>query len=297
MNVLPEGDNGIAAKYPGGINIESDSDVILADNFEDYNTTTDLRKRWSDFYNGEYIEIVNNPSLAFSGGKALSFTIPVSANEISAAVFKELATEQELETVFFRYYSKYDNAFDVTGSSHNGGVISAHYYTNGMATPGVPANGRNKFLASFENWRDDWDSSNIAPNPGLINIYIYHPDQRSEWGDHFFPPGYVSPFTYKPFDFGNEFIPRPDVVPELNRWYCYEFMVQSNTPGKKDGRIACWIDGKLIADFTNLRLRDTKSLKIDRFDLGLHIKTNTNSKTVKYYDNVVIAKSYIGPAK
>ncbi|MDR0472570.1 MAG: hypothetical protein LBH43_02695 [Treponema sp.] len=296
MNVLPEGDSGIAAKYPGDINIESDSEVILADNFEDCGRTLDLKKRWSGFYNGEYISIVNDPSLAFSGTKALGFTIPVSANELSVAVFKELAAEQELDIVFFRYYSKYDGDFDVTGSSHNGGVISAHYYPNGMATPGIPSDGRNKFLASYENWRDG-DPNNIAPNPGLMNIYIYHPEQRSEWGDHFFPPGYVSPFTYQPFDFGPDFIQRPDVVPELNRWYCYEFMVQANTPGKKDGRIACWIDGKLIADFTNMRLRDINSLKIDRLDLGLHIKTNTNSKTVKYYDNVVIAKSYIGPLK
>jgi hypothetical protein len=52
-------------------------------------------------------------------------------------------------------------------------------------------------------------------------------------------------------------------------------MVRANTPGQRDGRIACWLDGKLIADFPNLRLRDVATLKMDRAGLMLHIKSNT----------------------
>ena len=108
-----------------------------------------------------------------------------------------------------------------------------------------------------------WETG--TANPGSLNIYVYHPDQRDVWGDHFYPTGRVLPFDRTPGDFGPEFVARPDVIPVLGRWYCYELMVKANTPGQRDGRIAMWLDGKLIADFPNLRLRETNALKIDRF--------------------------------
>ena len=72
-------------------------------------------------------------------------------------------------------------------------------------------------------------------------------------------------------------------------------MVKANTPGQRDGRIAIWIDGNLIADFLNIRLRDTTSLKINKVELDLYIKNNPGGDVLKWYDNVVIATSYIGP--
>ena len=141
----------------------------------------------------------------------------------------------------------------------------------------------------------------LAASPGFLNIYMYHPGQRSQWGDHFFPTGLVSPNTSLAFDYGGTFVKRPDVLPQLDRWYCYEFMVQANTPGaaggpgKEDGRVAIWLDGKLVADFPHLRLRDVEALKIDRFGLCFHIKSNPKGIARKWYDNVVAATSYIGP--
>ena len=56
---------------------------------------------------------------------------------------------------------------------------------------------------------------------------------------------------------------RPDVIPELDRWYCYEYLVKANTPDQLDGRITFWLDGELKADFPHLRLRDVASLTQD----------------------------------
>jgi hypothetical protein len=105
----------------------------------------------------------------------------------------------------------------------------------------------------------------------------------------------VMPNTSVKFDFGPNFVSRSQIIPELDRWYCYEFMVQANTPGQRDGRIAGWLDGKLVMDFMNLRLRDVASLKIDRFGISFHIGSNPNGEAKKWYDNVVAASSYIGP--
>jgi len=293
--VLPEGNNGIARKYRGDTGIASDPAVIFADDFESYAKAADLGKCWDSVYQKQYVGIATAPVNVFRGRKSLQFTLPQQAAELSDAVDKLLKPERDV--LFLRYYSKYESPYDVVGSSHNGASISAHYYHDGQATPGVPANGRNKFLVNLETWRGE----TATPSPGNLNVYVYHPGQRSQWGDHFFPTGLVMPNTSLAFDFGPTFVKRPDVMPRLDEWHCYEFMVKANTPGsagnpgEHDGRIAAWFDGKLVADFMHLRLRDVENLKLDRFGLCFHIKSNPNGASRKWYDNVVAATSYIGP--
>ncbi len=284
---LPQGNTGIAAQYKGDVGIAAHPDVIFADDFESYSSAAGLTGTWDSVYHSANVSIVTGQ--VFRGKQALELRVPQQSQELSNAAAKNLT--QERDVLFLRYYARFDSSFDVLGSSHNGASISAHYYVNGQATPGVPADGTNKFLANYECWRGE----STTPNPGHLNVYIYHPDQRSQWGDHFFPTGVVLPNSSQPFDFGPTFVAHPDVAPKLGQWYSYEFMVKANTPGQRDGRIACWLDGKLIADFPNLRLRDISSLKIDHFQLELHIKSNTVAATAKQVDNVVAATSYIGP--
>jgi hypothetical protein len=288
-NGLPEGNTGIATKHPGDVGIETDPAVIFADGFEDDSQASDLTKKWDAVYQNQDIRIATEPGNIYGGKKALEFTVPLQTAELSNATDKIVSPERDV--LFLRYYSKFQAPFDVVGSSHNGSSISAHYFINGQATPGVPADGTNKFLANLEDWRGEATTT----SPGPLNIYIYHPEQRSQWGDHLFPTGAVLPNTSIPFDFGPSFKSRPDVTPELDRWYCYEYMLQANTPGQRNGRIAFWLDGKLLADFMNLRLRDVDTLKIDRFGLSFHIGSNPNGATKKWYDNVVAATSYVGP--
>jgi hypothetical protein len=289
LSALPEGNTGIAAKYPGDVGIAGDSAVIFADDFESYTRAADVGKHWDNMYQNQYVTIATSAANVYAGKQALEFTLPQQTAELSDAT--EKIVSPELDLLFLRYYSKFQPPYDVVGSSHNGSSISAHYEVGNQSTPGVPADGTNKFLANLENWRGD----TVTVSPGNLNIYIYHPLQRSQWGDHFFPTGLVMPNTSLPFDFGPDFIRRPEITPELDRWYGYELMVKANTPGKNDGRIAAWVDGKLTMDFPNLRLRDVASLTIDRFALCFHIGSNPNGESKKWYDNVVAAKSYIGP--
>jgi hypothetical protein len=288
---LPEGNSGIASRYPGDVGIGSDSAVVFADDFESYGSAADLTTKWNEAYHAPNIRIAKEPGNVFHGAQALEFTGPKTNNEMSNTVVKLVSPERD--SFFLRYYAKFDPSFNVLGSSHNGCVVSASYWTGEGSGPGIPGDGYNKFLASYEMWRGDSGTA----NPGKLNVYVYHPEQRSIWGDHFFPSGNILPSGQKPFDFGPEFITRPDIIPELGRWYCFELMVRSNTPGQRNGRIAMWLDGNVIADFPNLRLRDTAALKIDRFSIDLHIRNNTLSMTKKWVDNVVAAMSYIGPMK
>jgi hypothetical protein len=287
---LPSGDDGIAKNHPGDASIASDPDVLFADDFEAYEQASELNDRWDAVYQNQYVGLTQDPDHVYFGSQALELTLPQQDDELSDATDKLLDEEQDV--LFLRYYTRFMPPYDVVGSSHNGASISAHYFTDdGMATPGVPADGTNKFLVNVENWRGEA----AVTSPGYLNVYVYHPEQRSMWGDHFYPNGEVDPNTSIPFDFGSDFVSRPQVIPELDRWYCYEYMLKANTPGQRDGRIALWLDGELKADFMNLRLRDVASLKINRFGLSFHIHENPNGEARKWYDNVVAAKSYIGP--
>jgi hypothetical protein len=281
---LPQGNNGIAARYAADGGIASDPSVIFADDFESYTSASALTTKWSETYHAANTRIATETANAFAGAKSLEFTVPLTTSEVSNTVAKVVSPGRDL--LFLRFYARYDSGFNVLGSSHNGSTISARY-----CCPGVRADGSNKFLVSYEAWRGE----TTTPNPGHLNAYIYHPEQRDIWGDHFFPTGTVLPFSSTPFDFGPDFVARADIAPELGRWYCYEFMVRANTPGQRDGRIAFWLDGQLIADFPNLRLRDTTALTIDRFTLDLHVFKNNLALARKWYDNVVAATSYIGP--
>ncbi len=286
---LPEGNAGIAANYPGDVDIASDPAVVFADDFESYTVPDDLWSTWANVYQLDQIRFADEPENVYAGSQSLEFTVPQQDAELSNAVDQLVSPERD--ALYLRYYSKFESPFDVVGSSHNGAMISAHYFIDGQATPGIPADGMNKFLVALENWRGEPET----PSPGQLNVYVYHPEQLSQWGDHFMPTGQRLPYSPEPFDFGPDFVPRPDIIPELDRWYCWEYMVQANTPGERDGRIAIWLDGALVADFHNLRFRDIESLTIDHFGLAFHIGSNPNGVTRKWYDNVVAADSYIGP--
>jgi hypothetical protein len=282
---LPEGHAGIAAKYPSDRGIDRDPAVIFHDDFE----RDDLRQKWDNVFHQANIRIADEPENVHGGQRALEFTVPQKEAEVSNAVVKRL--RDGYDTIFLRFNSRFDPGFNQTGSSHNGGFLAAIAPGVPFATPGVRADGRNKFIASFECWRPDVKT----PSPGELNVYCYHPEQRDVWGDHFFPSGKVLPFSSRPGSFGPEFVARTDIVPELGRWYCFEFMLKANTIGKRDGRIACWVDGKLIADFPNQKLRDVDTLKINFAALDLHIKSNKLRPNKKWYDDVVIATAYVGP--
>jgi hypothetical protein len=282
--VLPEGNTGLASRYPGDAGIASNPAVVFADDFESYTSPAGLTTRWTRVFHTETMRIASEPGNVYAGSKAAEFTIPQQSAEGVNTVIKAVSPGRDV--LFLRYHGKFDSGLNFVGSSHNGSGMSGNY-----CCAGLKADGYNQFFVSYEASRGDTSS----PNPGKLAVYIYHPDQRDVWGDHFFPTGVVSPFTNTPGNFGPSFVSRPDVVPQLGRWYAYELMVKVNTPGQRDGRIAMWLDGKLVADFPNLRLRETTNLKIDQFSVDLHVKSNTQATARKWIDNVVAATSYIGP--
>jgi hypothetical protein len=82
-------------------------------------------------------------------------------------------------------------------------------------------------------------------------------------------------------------------------------MIQANTaPDKADGKQAMWIDGTLLGEFTGIRWRNDLDLKVNCFWLE-HYGYDEGDPTRQYwkesqsvwFDDVVIARRYIGPIK
>lgn len=280
---LPEGNNGIAAAYPGDTNIQSNANVFFADGFESYSSANQLTTNWNSYYQGGNTRIATEAGNVFAGSRSVEFTLPQVGSDVSNALVKNVSPTQD--TLFVRVYTKFESGFDVVSPGHNGIRISSKY-----PGPGQAPNGTDFFLFLLEN-----STFYNETEPGYTHIYTYHPEQRSEWGDHWYPDGKVLPFDATPGNFGSTFVPRPNFIPVRNQWYSYELMVKANTPGQRDGRVAAWIDGNLIADFHNVRVRDVSNLKIDQIQLELHSQSSSARPNKKWYDNVVVARSYVGP--
>jgi hypothetical protein len=85
---------------------------------------------------------------------------------------------------------------------------------------------------------------------------------------------------------------------ETNRWYCVEQYVRLNTPGRQDGVLRAWVDGRAVFERQGLRLRDTASIHIDSIWMDVYAggRAPAASDMTVFFDRVVVASSYIGPS-
>ena len=72
-----------------------------------------------------------------------------------------------------------------------------------------------------------------------------------------------------------------------------------NTPGKNDGILRAWVDGKLAFEKTDVRMRDVDTLKIETVWINLYHGGTWAAATEDhlYIDDVVISRKYIGPVE
>ena len=276
---LPAGNTGIAASYPNDAGIAANANVLFADGFESYTSASQLTGsgNYDNYYQGSNIAF--DTSTFFGGTKALRMRMPATGSEVSNAIVKNISPKRD--ALFMRVYARYQPTYAGVNSAHNGLRITGNY-----TGPGRRPNGSDFFLVNIENSK--WGSE---AEPGYTHAYVYHPEQDDVYGEHWFPDGSTSNGSQS---FGQYFVARPKVIPARGAWICYELLVQMNTPGSRNGRVAVWQDGSLVADWQNVRFRDVDTVKIDQIQLenGGQGSSQVNDK---WYDNLVIATSYIGP--
>jgi hypothetical protein len=276
---LPQGNSGIAAAYPNDAGISAHPNVLFVDGFDSYTSVSQLTSsgKYNNYYQASNLAI--DSSMFFGGTKSLRMRMPSTTSEVSNAVVKDLSPTRD--ALFMRVHARYQPTYAGVNSAHN-----ALRITGGYTGPGRRPNGRDFFLVNIEHSK--WGTE---AEPGYTHAYVYHPEQDDVYGEHWFSDGTV---TNGSQSFGPFFVPRTKVVPTRGEWISYEVLVQLNTPGTRDGRVAVWQNGSLIADWQNIRFRDVSTVKIDQIQLE-NGGQRSSQQNDKWYDNLVVASSYIGP--
>ena len=279
---LPSGP-GLAARYQRDVGLARDASVVFADDVESA-VDADCRHndRWATAW-GQCRITRDAPNL-HEGRQALELTLTGPG---TVGVRKPF--DEGFDRLFLRYYIRYDEAF--LGSHHAGASMQARAPGVPFVNPGVVPSGTDQFGVILDHWTRD----PTVRSPGHLVAYVYHMDQRHRWGEQFYPSGRTRPEANgKRGIFGPSFVSRRDFLPALGRWYSYELMVQANEPGRSDGRVAFWIDGRLAADFPNLRFRSVASLKLNWIAIGLYESSRPGLRRI-WVDDIVLATEYIGP--
>lgn len=273
---LPSG-QGLAGAFTADHGIISHDDVIFADNFEQ----GELGKGWDSARNKDQrvLRLVDTQAPAKPvGQRALQVTAKLNDNT-GGGLTKWFPSN---ETLFIRFYTKFDENCDYV---HHFCTLRANKGLRGKAKwsgfggAGEKPEGDERFSTALEPW-GNWGR---WPVPGRWNFYSYwHEMAKSPDGRYW----------------GNGF--RPAEQPNIPRdeWICAEMMVKHNTPGEKDGEQAFWIDGRLRGHWRGINWRTTPELRANAFTLESYVtdRWTKNKINIVFFDNVVIAKSYIGPA-
>jgi hypothetical protein len=75
-------------------------------------------------------------------------------------------------------------------------------------------------------------------------------------------------------------------------------MLKHNQPGKPNGEQAFWIDGELMGHWRGIQWRTSEALKANALTVESYFtdRWTKNPTNIVFFDNVAVARAYIGPA-
>ncbi len=282
---LPQG-AGLASRIGAGDQIGDHPDVVFHEDFEEGR----FQDRWDEVRNdrNEVLSIVrleadaggqtgSDPADSVDLGRSLKVTATLGRNT-GGGMTKWFNSS---DRIYIRFYVRFDKDCDYVHhfcTLRANLAISGGDAWSGFGGAGELPDGSRRFSTALEPW-GDW--GRLRP-PGRWNLYSYwhemsgSPDGRY-WGNAFRPAM------------------QPDI--EKGRWICAEFMLDHNTPGESDGEQAFWIDGKLVGHWKGINWRTSNRLMANAFTLESYVTDRwTKQRTnVVYFDEVVIARKYVGP--
>lgn len=273
----------LGSLYPQDAGIAKDPAVLFAEDFE----TGELKNKWdevrgsalrvdSEAHGGKHCVRMDMIRGKNTGGDAIKWFSP-GADRVHARFYVKFSADYQYNHHFVWLSANPPGnkwkSFGKAGQKPDGS-----YFSTGMEP-------------SFA-----WGKN---PPPGEINLYSYFPDIKIDpkmnkyWGNAFYPPG---PGPGSPAGPNR-------VIPPLDRWHCWEFMIQANSaPDKADGKQAMWVDGQPAGEFTGIRWRTEMNVKINclwlehyGYDPGDPTRQYWKEKQTVWFDDVVVATRYIGP--
>jgi len=90
-------------------------------------------------------------------------------------------------------------------------------------------------------------------------------------------------------------VARSELV-ELSKWHCVEYYAKLSEPGKRNGRLKLWVNGKLVCDLPELPLvdRNHAGIRFNHWMLGPYFHGGSHQQQWNYLDALVIATQYVG---
>jgi len=266
---------GIAASFEADQDISKDPRVIFAENFE----SSDYQTHW-DSARDEAEEVLSRIRLGNKTdpfGHSLKVTA-VLGRDTGGGLTKWFESS---ERIYVRFYTRFAPTCDyvhhfVTLRANKS--LTGRDRWSGFGGAGEKPGGEERFSTALEPW-GDWGR---WPAPGRWNFYSYwHQMKQSPDGKYW----------------GNSFKPEQPPNIEKDRWICAEFMVKHNTPGQPDGEQAFWINGKRLGYWKGINWRTSSQLQANALTLESYVtdRWTKNPTNIVFFDNVVIAREYIGP--
>jgi hypothetical protein len=282
---------GIAALYPGDVGIESNSNVIFVERFDEATLAT-MQSRWTDVRNGPTMQFSSDVPAGSPGPHSLN--IPWVGGGVSDGghLYKQLSPGVD-DTLYVRYYIKYptSGAYNHTGV-WMGGNNPPLAWPNPQA--GVKPAGNDRFIAAAE-------QNTITTG---FDHYDYWMNMHQSADGNYW---------------GNFLLNDPSIDARPGEWTCVEHMVKLNNPTTSlNGEHAIWLNGVKVSHlglgfpngrwsggiftqdptgspFEGFQWRSDASLNINWIWLQNYAPSELAGVTgTMLFDHVVAARSYIG---
>jgi hypothetical protein len=278
------GPAGLAAKYPNDEGLRNDPAVVFYTGYEQ-----------GDYRYGKCVP--SDPPVAgyepIAGRSSENWMGPKGTWQACYPGDREWFKQEERE-IFLRMDIRFGSTFrDV----NDGGKLPLGFTAQYDSAAGTEycGNAGSSCASGDRGWsaRGGYSILTDRANPVYPRVqghqYVYHYQQSIDYGD-FIPWGALALF-------------------ELDRWYTIEMQIRVNDPGVPNGEMRWWVDGKLSREVVGFQFRGPTTLGAitqkggEQLARGLWLAFFHGGKNPPnrpdgmhaWVDNVVAARSYIGP--
>jgi hypothetical protein len=208
-----------------------------------------LEPAWEDGIREGRVHVVRGAE-AYRGGASLAVTFPkggVGTKDGGAQWKLELPGPYSM--VRLRYLVKFGSGFDFVRAGKLPGLAGGTAPTGNRTADGY--NGFSTRLA----WRTPFEGVSGDPPQHTANILNYskHPGSGLDGGGR---------------DEDDDFWTKKNgelIEIQSGRWYRVTQLVKMNSHGRANGRMKCWLNGKLALDKREIEFRKTKDFGVDVF--------------------------------
>ena len=93
-------------------------------------------------------------------------------------------------------------------------------------------------------------------------------------------------------------VSEPELI-EPRKWHCVEVQIRLSSAGISDGVLRMWVNGKLVTDYSDVPMRaeGKEYVKLNKVFLGPYFHPGSPKDQAHWVDQIVVARSYIGPVR